>query len=98
MNSSLDKVWKDRPETIRKYYSLLPLHERLCNEVHYILEAKLTASDIETAHITSRAKTLPSFCEKIERKSYTTPFQQITDFSGVRVVFYTHQTEMKLRK
>jgi ppGpp synthetase/RelA/SpoT-type nucleotidyltranferase len=48
---------------------------------------KLIASKgIDVAHTTSRAKTLNSFLEKLSRKSYGNPFDEITDLAGVRVV------------
>lgn len=59
-NDPEDKVWKDRPEL----YDLLLLHERLCEEINYILSLKLKERTIDIAHTTSRVKTLPSLCEK----------------------------------
>lgn len=82
----LDTIWKDHPEYIRKYYDNLPKYEKLCSEVKYIITTKVN-SEVEVAHISSRAKTLKSFCEKISRKNYDDPFQKVTDFSGVRIVY-----------
>jgi ppGpp synthetase/RelA/SpoT-type nucleotidyltranferase len=82
-----DTVWKENPEYIRGYLALLPIHERLCDEVKHILTTDLKKAKIEYAHIQNRAKTLSSFCEKICRKSYKTPFSEITDFAGVRIVY-----------
>ena len=87
MDSPLNRTWKDRPEIIRGYYDMLPIYERLCDEVKYILERKIRALDIEIGHLSSRAKTLASFCEKIERKPYKSPLKEITDLAGVRIVF-----------
>lgn len=39
-----------------------------------------------TSAITSRAKTLYSFLEKLQRKQYESPFDELTDLAGVRVV------------
>lgn len=83
----IDATWKEHPEHIRKYYDLLPMHERLCVEVEYILKTEIESSKIEYAHITHRAKSLPSFCEKVHRKSCKDPFVEITDYSGVRLVY-----------
>lgn len=66
---------------------MLPIHQRLCDEVKYILEKKIKSLGVEIGHLTSRAKTLASFCEKIERKSYKNPLAEITDLSGVRIVY-----------
>ncbi|WP_294260535.1 RelA/SpoT domain-containing protein [uncultured Comamonas sp.] len=84
---SIDSIWENNPDLIRKYLDLLPRHEKLCEEVQYILESKLSDAKIEIAHATSRAKTLQSYCEKIGRKSYSNPLKEITDLAGVRVVF-----------
>lgn len=87
MDSALNKVWKERPEMIRSYYEMQPVYQRLCDEVKYILDKKIKNLGVEIGHLSSRAKTLSSFCEKIERKSYNNPLEEITDFSGVRIVY-----------
>ncbi|HEX8769161.1 MAG TPA: hypothetical protein VF711_00175 [Acidimicrobiales bacterium] len=43
-------------------------------------------NNIDVADISWRCKTLPSFLEKIERKGYLNPFEEITDRAGVRAV------------
>ncbi|QZA81552.1 GTP pyrophosphokinase [Deefgea piscis] len=98
MDSSLNRVWKDRPEMIRCFYEKLPIHQRLCDEVKYILERKIKLLGVEIGHLTSRAKTLTSFCEKIERKTYKNPFEEITDFSGVRIVYLYASDRINLER
>lgn len=98
MDSSLNKVWKERPEIIRGYYEMLPIYQRLCDEVKYILERKIKSLGVEIGHLTSRAKTLSSFCEKIERKSYKSPLKEITDFSGVRIVYLYASDRVSIEK
>ncbi|MDW3094620.1 MAG: hypothetical protein R8G33_02990 [Gammaproteobacteria bacterium] len=83
----LDSIWNEKPKVIRKFLDLLPLHERLCEEVEFILECLLEKYDIEVSTISSRAKSLNSFCEKMYRKSYDDPFSQMGDLSGARIVF-----------
>jgi ppGpp synthetase/RelA/SpoT-type nucleotidyltranferase len=83
----LNKVWKDNPEYIRRFYHNLNFNEKLCNEVKYILSTELKSNEVEIAQISARAKTLESFCEKISRKKYKSPFDDITDFAGVRIVY-----------
>lgn len=63
------------------------MYTSLCQEVEFILQKKFSRAEIEVASITSRTKTESSFCEKLNRKDYTNPFVEITDFSGARVVF-----------
>lgn len=87
MKSPEDKIWKDKPEFARKYYDMRDLYERMCDEVEDILYRITCESDIEVAHIHSRPKTLASFCEKITRKKYENPFEEVEDFAGVRLVY-----------
>lgn len=55
-SSHLDTIWRERPSEVRKYYELLPLHERLCSEVAFTLQHLLKDAEVEFAHVTSRAK------------------------------------------
>jgi len=90
----LNTVWEKNPEYIRRFYNNLEINEKLCVEVKYILSLELDRDNIEVAQISARAKTLKSFCEKISRKSCKDPFDNITDFAGVRVV-YLYSTSRK---
>lgn len=86
-NEYLNNVWNEKPEYIRRFYNNFNFNEKLCNEVKYILSTELKTHEVEIAQISSRAKTLESFCEKISRKKYKSPFNDITDFAGVRIVY-----------
>jgi len=83
----LNEAWEKHPDYVRRFYDNFELNKKLCDEVEYTLSTEIQKEEIEIAQITSRAKTLESFCEKISRKSYSNPFDEITDFSGVRVVY-----------
>jgi putative GTP pyrophosphokinase len=83
---SPDEIWKRDPETIRRFLDARRDNEQLCAEVEYILRKKMAEHKIETSAVTSRAKTLNSFLEKLQRKHYEMPFEQITDLAGTRVV------------
>jgi len=83
----ITSIWEEHPDYIRKFLLQRPQYEQLCKEVAYILENRLRGAQIEYATITSRAKTLASFAEKIVRKNYQDPFSEITDIAGVRIVF-----------
>ncbi len=85
--TNIDSVWKNNTETIRNFLSNLEDYSQLCAEIAYILRKRLTESNIEVSSVTNRAKALNSFLEKIVRKNYADPFQEITDFAGVRVVY-----------
>jgi len=76
----------NKDEIIAKYEELMPSYARLARAVEEALNNKLKSKEIKAASVISRVKAIDSFLEKIDRKSYDDPFQQNTDFSGVRVV------------
>lgn len=81
-----DKLWSENTEIIKRFIDQRADYEKLCAEVAYILNRELSKNQVEVSTITHRAKTLNSFLEKIQRKSYGNPIKEITDFAGVRVV------------
>jgi ppGpp synthetase/RelA/SpoT-type nucleotidyltranferase len=81
------KTWEERPDIIRAFIEVRPQYEQLCSEVAYILKKRMDDSVIEYSAITNRAKTLKSFAEKLSRKQYDNPFNDVTDLAGVRVVY-----------
>jgi putative GTP pyrophosphokinase len=96
LESPVSQAWKDKPQIVRSYYENLSTVERLCEEVEYILDKKIKSLGIKIGSLTSRAKTLESFCEKIQRKKYENPMKEITDLSGVRIVFLYSSDRIKL--
>ena len=82
----IDGMWQQKPEIIKQFIDQRPDYEKLCAEAAYILNRHLNNAKIEFSAITHRAKTLNSFLEKIQRKIYDNPIEEITDFAGVRVV------------
>ena len=85
-SSHTDDMWTKNPAIIKKFLDARPEFEQLCAEVEYILKKKVSAASIETSFLGSRAKTLNSFLEKLNRKNYSDPFNQLDDLAGVRVV------------
>jgi putative GTP pyrophosphokinase len=81
-----DDIWQRNPEVIKQFLHVRRDYEQLCAEVEYILRKRITDQAIETSAISSRAKTLNSFLEKLQRKQYDSPFDRLTDLAGVRVV------------
>lgn len=86
LSNHTDDMWTKNPALIKSFLDARPEFEQLCAEVEYILKKKVSAASIETSFIGSRAKTLNSFLEKLTRKSYPDPFNEIDDLAGVRVV------------
>ncbi|MBT4390188.1 MAG: hypothetical protein HOD32_10835, partial [Nitrospina sp.] len=74
-NNATDKIWDDQPDVIRKFLDLRPNHEKLCEEVTYIIKKLLQTNDLEHSAITWRAKKIDSFCDKLGRKKYEDPFK-----------------------
>ncbi len=79
-------LWKQSPEVIKRFLEVRRDYEQLCAEVEYILRKRVGENGIETASISSRAKTLDSFLEKLQRKQYDKPFDELTDLAGARAV------------
>lgn len=86
MGFDIDGIWLKQPEIIKKFIDQRPDYEKLCAEAAYILTSQLNNAKVEFSAITHRAKTLNSFLEKAQRKTYTDPISEMTDFAGVRVV------------
>ncbi|HEY0083643.1 MAG TPA: hypothetical protein VGB61_12695, partial [Pyrinomonadaceae bacterium] len=83
----LSRIWDENPQIIRAFIEKHPQYEHLCNEVAYILSKRMKESGVQYSAITSRAKTLKSFAEKLTRKHYDEPLNDVTDLAGVRLVF-----------
>jgi ppGpp synthetase/RelA/SpoT-type nucleotidyltranferase len=86
-SNELENTWNEKPEIILSFIKSRPQYEQLCSEVAYILSKRMEEQNVEYSTITSRAKTLNSFSEKISRKDYKNPLIDITDLAGVRVVY-----------
>jgi GTP pyrophosphokinase len=67
---------------------ILPKHERLAPVVQSLLENMLQRDQIEYLSASNRVKKLDSALEKIKRKQYAAPQQQMTDLSGIRVITF----------
>jgi ppGpp synthetase/RelA/SpoT-type nucleotidyltranferase len=97
-NNSVDSYWEKNPLIIKKFLNQHNSYNLLCQEISYILKKELNKSQIDFSAVTHRSKTLNSFIEKIQRKKYVDPFKEITDFSGVRVVFLYVNDYKKIEK
>lgn len=83
---TLDGTWRFQSEVMRQFLDTDEDYAALCREVVYLVSRSLTDHSVEVAGITWRCKTLQSFLEKVQRKSYVRPFLDITDRAGVRVI------------
>lgn len=91
-SGELAKTWDERPHIIRAFLNVRPRYDQLCSEIMYILEKRMEYNNIEYSAITGRAKTLQSFVEKLSRKHYNDPLNEVTDLAGVRLV-YLYKTD-----
>jgi putative GTP pyrophosphokinase len=66
----------------------LPKQQRLTDAVIIIIENILKSENIEYLSVSGRTKTKKSVVEKIKRKGYKKPAQELTDLSGIRIIVY----------
>lgn len=64
------------------------IYKNLCDKIEFILKELLRIEKINIHSITSRAKDLESFEQKIKNPKYDNPQDQITDLAGIRIVCY----------
>ena len=71
---------------IEGYSRSRPLYERLVEEAKFVLRKKLDKDDVKIVSLLGRTKTADSLRNKVERKDYNKPWDEVTDLAGVRVV------------
>ena len=78
---------KLQPITPTQFYeNNLDAFRRLQEEVEYSLKAEVELAGIETQSLISRVKSKDSFLEKVDRKAYASPTEEMEDIVGARVV------------
>ena len=72
----------------------LTSYHKLGDEVTKSIKQLLNDAKIEYYDVNFRIKSFKSFEEKIERKNYQSPFEQIFDICGIRIIcFYLSDIE-----
>ncbi|WP_241723651.1 GTP pyrophosphokinase family protein [Raoultella sp. HC6] len=66
----------------------LPKFELLGKHIAFIIENLLQQNKIDYLSVSYRTKAKEGIIEKVGRKNYTNPCEQLTDVSGVRVILY----------
>lgn len=66
----------------------LPHYKRLTDSVVAIVENLLKARKIDYLAVSGRTKAQKSALEKISRKGYRSPAEQLTDLSGIRIIVF----------
>lgn len=69
-----------------EYKKRMPVWEKLLQESLFIVNDFLNSSDVRIHSITHRIKTFRSFSDKAERKQLGSPFDQVRDMVGIRIV------------
>lgn len=78
----------NQEKIIQAYFSQYPFYLRLGENVKDALENFLAEKKIETVSVKYRIKKLEQFLEKIDRKKYSDPFEQMNDICGIRIICY----------
>ncbi|MGB3341278.1 MAG: hypothetical protein WBB37_07350 [bacterium] len=92
------RMWTEQPTVIRRYFDDELKYTQLCEEVVYILQRNLKEANIEYSSIICRIKPLESFLKKSAKKNCKTPFSEITDIAGVRLVYLYQNDLSKIEK
>jgi ppGpp synthetase/RelA/SpoT-type nucleotidyltranferase len=74
---------------IKKYYDENHIkYSRLADNIKEALKTFLIESELIYHTISSRIKEYDSYIDKIDRKNYENPQDEIEDFCGVRIVCF----------
>ncbi len=75
---------------ISEYESKYSLYESFCSKISNLLNDLAKSHGIKIHLVESRAKTLDSFSEKIQRrgKKYNYPLKELTDLAGIRIIVF----------
>lgn len=76
--------------TISEYRSRQPIYHALSTRLQQLMSDIIRNNNIDFHIVETRAKTVSSFSEKIQRKGkkYTDPINEINDLCGCRVILY----------
>ncbi|HHF3007067.1 (p)ppGpp synthetase [Vibrio antiquarius] len=83
-------------ELINIYREVKPKYEKLRANICSVLEQKLEEKNIPIFSIESRIKDENSYLNKVSRKGYSEPIEQIEDVCGVRVICYYQEDIEKI--
>jgi putative GTP pyrophosphokinase len=84
------------PELNSQFRELRPKYERLKDNIRSVLEQMMIENDIPTFAVESRLKDETSFANKVSRKGYSNPFDQIEDICGIRVICYYQEDIVRI--
>lgn len=82
----MDNAETDHAEFLAWFDGMRGQYQNLTREVLFTLRRALEGKAVEVAQITDRVKSVESLKEKLSRKRYDSPREEVTDLAGVRVV------------
>jgi ppGpp synthetase/RelA/SpoT-type nucleotidyltranferase len=78
-------------EEFRKQYTQRkPQYQRLATNIQQALKTFLEEKNISYLEVLARVKDAESAYEKVARKGYEQPFEEIEDWCGLRIICYYH--------
>lgn len=72
----------------KQFFELADQYEKLAKNLVEALKILLTEINVGYLTIDYRIKSFDSFLKKIERKKFDSPFEQIEDICGIRIICY----------
>ena len=84
---------KEKEDWLRE---ALPLHSRLTETVKSLVKNILNDNKVDYLSITGRTKIKSSAMEKIKRKKYKNPIDQLTDITGIRIITFFESQVVKI--
>ncbi|WP_427125143.1 GTP pyrophosphokinase (plasmid) [Priestia megaterium] len=72
----------------QQYEYTMPTYNKLGTNLTEAIEMLLQEHSIEYLKVYHRTKETDSFMEKIDRKEYNNPFEEIEDICGIRIICY----------
>jgi len=70
------------------YLTRIPIYENLGKNLCSAIELILEENNIDYLKVYYRIKDVESFIEKIDRKKYNKPFDEVEDVCGIRIICY----------
>ena len=75
-------------ELKEQFEKVKPSYKKSIEIAVALLKQELDKTQVEVSAINSRVKTFESFFEKVGRKKYKAPFENMEDIAGIRIICY----------
>ena len=85
-------------QAVSQYETSRDVYKALAEKAAGTIHEMLVIEGVNFQDIHSRAKTVASFREKLERKSYRSPLKEVTDLAGIRVICYVESDVQRVCK